>query len=579
MSQGTAMDEIESLDDYIDGKPIDGTESIPASKPAGSVTPAAVTKTPEPAPVKPPASKKKGKPALVVVLVLFLLVGIVGWVYYSSYTHARAHALVGNFTKADQLLFARSITERHDPLLLKYEDAGLTALAGDYESAEKQFQELALIDYEDSQRRVYWCRYEDAKAKFDTDMASAYAEYQDLVKVGFMSQESLDDITESIYQQGLTFYQKNNQEQAKAYLNVINPYKRSDDYLAILNKNDYYKLLNLIGFENAKEIIGQKYIMRYVSGEWETEDGRYHFNVTPRMDGRRVEKLETNISSIWYQPPLIVAGGSFFPDVSGERQDIFTYEIIDANTMDLTSPAYKKNYTLYRKERIEEEAVSSQPTISAPDANSAAKDAQDRKDGLQSDGKIHVYLVGKGETISAKNSYSIRSMTYYEESDHLVINFGGKEYAFANVGSTLWASFKAASSSDSYYDHNIKGNKAYWINDYNGKNGDLIVMEYVDSGDRQSDSATTYSSGADKTSSQPSAPSYKPDYATCVVCGNTYSMVMMHDMDGDYICENCLDSGDFAFCEYCGEIYPADDMYHSDLDVYICENCLDNLSE
>ena len=343
--------------------------------------------------------------------------------------------------------------------------------------------------------------------------------------------------------------------------------------------------------------------MRYVSGDWETEDGRYHFNVTPRMDGRRVEKLETNISSIWYQPPLIVAGGSFFPDVSGERQNIFMYEIIDANTMDLTSPAYKKTYTLYRKERIEEEAVSSHPTISAwdielpatpavsaeenvippnpavsvPDVKGAAKDAQDRKDGLQSDGKIHVYLVGKGETISAKNSYSIRSMTYYEESDHLVINFGGKEYAFANVGSTLWASFKAASSSDSYYDNNIKGNKAYWINDYNGKNGDLIVMEYVDSGDRQSDPATTYSSGADKTSSQPSAPSYKPDYATCVVCGNTYSMVMMHDMDGDYICENCLDSGDFAACEYCGEIYPVDDMYHTD--VYICENCLDNLAE
>ena len=264
-----AMDEIESLDDYVDGKSIGTPEAIHDSIHTRVAQKVAATRTSvpdwpdlpqrqEPASATPPTQKKKGKPVLVALLVLFLLVGIVGWVYYSSYTHARAHALVGNFTKADQLLFARSITGRHDPLLLKYEDAGLTALSGDYESAEKQFQELALIGYEDSQRRVYWCRYEAARAKFDTDMASAYAEYQDLVKVGFMSQESLDDITESIYQQGLTFYQKNNQKQAKAYLNVINPYKRSDDYLAILNRNDYYKLLNLIGFENAKEIIGQK---------------------------------------------------------------------------------------------------------------------------------------------------------------------------------------------------------------------------------------------------------------------------------------------------------------------------------
>ncbi len=601
---GPTMDETESLDDYVDGKPIDGHESSPDLKPARSVTSVVATRTPEPALIEPPAPKKKGKTVLVVVLVLFLLVGIVGWVYYSSYTHARAHALVGNFTKADQLLFARSITERHDPLLLKYEDAGLTALSGDYESAEKQFLALSLIGYEDSQRRVYWCRYEAARGKFDTDMASAYAEYQELVKVGFMSQESLDDITESIYQQGLTFYQKNNQKKAREYLNVITPYKRSDDYLAVLNKNDYNKLLNLIGFENAKEIIEEKYIMRYVSGDWETEDGRYFFMLTPAINARSIEKLETNISTTWYQLPLRVAGGSIFPDVSGEHQDIFTYEIIDANTMDLTSPAYKKTYTLHRKDKIvveepeqadpsistwekalpttpavsaEEKVVITEPTVSAPDVKSAAKDALDQKDGLKSDGKIHVYILGKGETISAKNSYSIKSMTYYEESDHLVINFGGKEYVFANVGSSLWDSFKAASSSDSYYDSHIKGNKSYWVNDYNGKNGNLIVMEYVDSDNQQFGFTSGIVAGAKKAFIQPSVPSYTPDYATCLVCGRAYSTDMMYDMGGDYICEGCLDSGDFATCVRCGNIYHEDEMNY--FDEYLCENCVEKMSE
>lgn len=147
------------------------------------------------------------------------------------------------------------------------------------------------------------------------------------------------------------------------------------------------------------------------------------------------------------------------------------------------------------------------------------------KDGLESDGKIHVYLVGSGETVKAKKSSSIKSMTYYADSDHLIINFNGKEYAFANVSSSLWKSFKDASSSDSFYDSHFKGNKSYWINDYNGKNGDKIVMERVSS------TAQSYSP-SNNSYSYSSSKSYDSEYAECEDCGRIYSIDEMWDMGG-----------------------------------------------
>ena len=102
------------------------------------------------------------------------------------------------------------------------------------------------------------------------------------------------------------------------------------------------------------------------------------------------------------------------------------------------------------------------------------------EDGLKSDGKIHVYLVGNGEKVDTPNSSFINYITYYSDSNHLIICMRGKEYVFANVPSSLWSDFKAADSAGGFYNQNIKNNTAYYINDYNGSNGDLIVLDYND---------------------------------------------------------------------------------------------------
>ena len=102
------------------------------------------------------------------------------------------------------------------------------------------------------------------------------------------------------------------------------------------------------------------------------------------------------------------------------------------------------------------------------------------EDGLKSDGRIHVYLVGRGEKVDTPNSSFISYITYYSESEHLIICMNGKEYVFANIPSSLWSDFKSADSAGTFYNQNIKENTAYWINDYDGSNGNLIVLDHMD---------------------------------------------------------------------------------------------------
>ena len=102
------------------------------------------------------------------------------------------------------------------------------------------------------------------------------------------------------------------------------------------------------------------------------------------------------------------------------------------------------------------------------------------RDGLKSDGKLHVYLVGKGEKVSNFDSSFIDYLTYYSRSKHLIICMNGKEYVFANVSSSLWTDFKSADSKGDFYNQNIRGNTSYHVNDYDGSNGNLIVMEFLD---------------------------------------------------------------------------------------------------
>ena len=102
------------------------------------------------------------------------------------------------------------------------------------------------------------------------------------------------------------------------------------------------------------------------------------------------------------------------------------------------------------------------------------------EDGLESDGLLHVYLVGDGEKVRTPYSTFIDYITYYEDCGHLIICMNGKDYVFANVSEATWNDFKDAESKGEFYNSTFKGETKYHVNDYDGSNGGLIVLEYVD---------------------------------------------------------------------------------------------------
>lgn len=98
-------------------------------------------------------------------------------------------------------------------------------------------------------------------------------------------------------------------------------------------------------------------------------------------------------------------------------------------------------------------------------------------DGFQDSGYIHVYLVGKGETVSVKNSSWITAITYCPDCGHLIISSGSKSYAFATVSESTWDSFKAVPYKGSFYNSTFKGDPQCWVYGYDGTNGSLIRTE------------------------------------------------------------------------------------------------------
>lgn len=101
-------------------------------------------------------------------------------------------------------------------------------------------------------------------------------------------------------------------------------------------------------------------------------------------------------------------------------------------------------------------------------------------DGLKNDGFIHVYLIGDCEKVATPESSWIDYIAYYPESRHLIISTDGSEYVSANVSKSTWNDFKAADSKGKFYNSTFKGQSEYWVNDYDGTNGSLIVMENID---------------------------------------------------------------------------------------------------
>jgi hypothetical protein len=63
---------------------------------------------------------------------------------------------------------------------------------------------------------------------------------------------------------------------------------------------------------------------------------------------------------------------------------------------------------------------------------------------------------------------------------------------------------------------------------------------------------------------------------TCVECGKVFEIGSCIELDGKYICEDCIDEF-YVECEYCGEYVRKDKATYVDSEYgYICDDCLDS---
>lgn len=64
------------------------------------------------------------------------------------------------------------------------------------------------------------------------------------------------------------------------------------------------------------------------------------------------------------------------------------------------------------------------------------------------------------------------------------------------------------------------------------------------------------------------------------VCYDCYEVIpidMAIDVEGDVICEDCVNNGDYMCCDYCGEYHDITNMkYMHDIEGYYCDDCASN---
>ncbi len=52
----------------------------------------------------------------------------------------------------------------------------------------------------------------------------------------------------------------------------------------------------------------------------------------------------------------------------------------------------------------------------------------------------------------------------------------------------------------------------------------------------------------------------------------------MHD--GTFVCRNCIDNGDFVYCENCDELFNIDEVIYSEkYQAYFCQDCFEDIAE
>lgn len=160
---------------------------------------------------------------------LVLAIGITGLVYHNRYEEAYALAGDGHYREAQTTLTLPSITELHDPELLRYIDAGILLTDGEYDGARLLLEPLAQQGYLNSAELVLEANYLDARECMRrADHAGAQALLEPLAEAGYL--DSAELLLQIRYDQSRIALDRGDWEDAMALLKPLADQDYADSF-------------------------------------------------------------------------------------------------------------------------------------------------------------------------------------------------------------------------------------------------------------------------------------------------------------------------------------------------------------
>ena len=305
------------------------------------------------------APKNKKHSAWVALLsVVLSIVLIFAGIYWGTYYFAKRAAVDCDFSKAYQLLFLPSVTQMHDQQLVEYVNAGKLYEQEKYSEAKTAFDSLdGYLNSEDFDKAASYYEALEQLARGDL---SGYKTIAALSKSNFtLATNGLEEAKKQAYDHAVSLYREEDITGAASFFKELKGYRRSNDYMTLINSNSFSELKKLIGFENADEILLNQYADQFLMGTWKNKDGKYYFSIEKNDDGSFHSHYNLPSVSLEHSFYNIADGIYYLYDqdtsltklVSGdyERKNLFRFTIIDADTINVYCYKDGSIYNLLRQ--------------------------------------------------------------------------------------------------------------------------------------------------------------------------------------------------------------------------------------
>lgn len=229
-------------------------------------------------------NRKKSFAKLAVILILILCIVIVGvYSFYLTLNYQNGIAEMNNqnFISAQRYFEKIPYADKLFPNEFAYIDAGVLIEQGRYFDSLKAFDSLDGIIVPISIIENISQRIIDEGSSFE--LFNVADEFHNIS----IPKSIKDSLVENIYKEAQEYYRTCNYSKANNEFMAIGYFKRSKDYRTLIDcrttpsSTNYKKIVKLLDFEDAKEIIlsTHTYLELYLDGEWKENGKSYYFEI------------------------------------------------------------------------------------------------------------------------------------------------------------------------------------------------------------------------------------------------------------------------------------------------------------